>query len=231
MYFITTAGSIDYVGNVGDQIILSDTSIVNINETNQVITFTAPAGTHKVVLVDVVDRNNYVSIGNEALVELVNFPTLSSVTRFNFTTFEYRELPNLIKVPTTLPSNITELRNMFIGATSFNQDISMWDTSNVTDMSYMFEGTPFNQPIGSWDVSNVIDMHGMFIRTTSFNQPLNNWNTSKVIDMGDMFNHATSFNQDLSQWCVPLILSLPGGFNFEGIILPENYPVWGTCPT
>jgi|TARA_B110000211_G_C13920582_1_gene482554 hypothetical protein len=35
--------------------------------------------------------------------------------------------------------------------------ISIWDTSEVTDMSGLFEaGDSFNQPIGDWDVSNVI---------------------------------------------------------------------------
>ena len=36
----------------------------------------------------------------------------------------------------------------------FNQDISSWDVSNVTDMRGMFERSSFNQDISSWDVSS-----------------------------------------------------------------------------
>jgi len=54
------------------------------------------------------------------------------------------------------------MKGMFCHS-SFNQDISKWNTSKVTDMSWMFERTPFNKPIGNWDVSNVTDMSWMFI--------------------------------------------------------------------
>ena len=59
------------------------------------------------------------------------------------------------------------MSKMFSGATSFNQDISNWNVTNVESMRWMFSGgikngvahtiennpTSFNQPIGKWDVS------------------------------------------------------------------------------
>ncbi|MBR2149102.1 MAG: BspA family leucine-rich repeat surface protein [Campylobacter sp.] len=46
---------------------------------------------------------------------------------------------------------------------SFNQPLDNWDVSNVTNMNNMFSGaTSFNQPLNDWDVSNVTNMSGMF---------------------------------------------------------------------
>ena len=54
---------------------------------------------------------------------------------------------------------------MFDSCYKFNQDISNWDVSNVTDMYAMFEGCrSFNQDISNWDVSKVkYNTHMFFI--------------------------------------------------------------------
>ena len=57
---------------------------------------------------------------------------------------------------------------MFYVATEFNGDIEDWNTSNVTDMAWMFRfASSFNQDIGSWDVSKVTDMSWMFYELIS----------------------------------------------------------------
>ena len=50
---------------------------------------------------------------------------------------------------------------MFGGAI-FNQDISCWDVSNVTDMRCMFHNSYFNHDISGWDVDNVEYYNNIF---------------------------------------------------------------------
>ena len=66
-------------------------------------------------------------------------------------------------------------------ATRLYGHINNWDVSNVTDMKNLFyRAISFNQPLNRWDVSNVTNMEGMFTSAKSFNQPLPEWSLSSV---------------------------------------------------
>ncbi|WP_018127040.1 BspA family leucine-rich repeat surface protein [Balneola vulgaris] len=124
---------------------------------------------------------------------------------------------------TSVTTGITDMSNLFRPVQvnlsgggkkyvfrDFNQDISSWDVSSVTNMAGMFSGriidyycephifygssfchgliaVPFNQDISNWDVSNVTNMSEMFLNATDFNQDISNWDVSKVTDMSRMF--------------------------------------------
>ncbi len=98
-------------------------------------------------------------------------------------------------------SNVTNMNGMFYAATAFNKPIGSWNTSKVTHMGYMFDlASSFNQPIGSWDISKVTNLEAMFFNATSFNQPIGSWNTSNVVSISGMFRNAKAFNQPIGSW-------------------------------
>ena len=97
-------------------------------------------------------------------------------------------------------SNVTNMKYLF-SSSPFNQDISNWDTSSVENMDGIFyEASAFNQDIGSWDTESVTNMHAMFFLASVFNQPIGSWNTALVENMQAMFQQAEAFNQDIGGW-------------------------------
>jgi surface protein len=189
----------------------------------------------------------------DKLVEVVSFGDLGLISLHQ----GFRSNSVLTKLPSSIPSTVTDMSFMFEFAAVFDQDLSSWDVSNVTDMSFMFRdavlfnngGQPlswgaktakvqkmqfmfgcrnrcdtwvgFNQDISSWDVSAVTNMANMFSQNKMFNQDISGWDVGAVTDFTQMFDRAYGFNQNLSGWNVnlPSILSKCQSFTLQ---VPPN---------
>ncbi len=113
-------------------------------------------------------------------------------------------------------SNVTAMFGVFSEAPLFNQDIGGWNVSNVTDMGAMFwQASSFDQDISSWDVSKVTRMVNMFSGAMAFNQNIGGWNVSSVDDMAYMFRAANSFDQNIGGWNVSNVSRMEGMFMFN----------------
>jgi len=118
------------------------------------------------------------------------------------------------------PSVFTDL-TAYLASSDFDEDISSWDVSSVTDMSNMFfNNDDFDQDISSWDVSSVTDMGSMFESASSFNQDISSWDTSSVTNMNSMFKNAAAFDQDISGWDVD---NVTDSTDFDGGTTNSNW--------
>jgi len=65
-------------------------------------------------------------------------------------------------------------------------------------MSNMFKGSAFNQDLSNWDVSAVTNMNWMFKDAKVFNQDLSSWDVSQVTSYTDFDTDATAWTN--SDW-------------------------------
>ncbi|WP_434329625.1 BspA family leucine-rich repeat surface protein [Mycoplasma capricolum subsp. capricolum] len=117
--------------------------------------------------------------------------------------YRLKQIPIHIRtVPKELPKHITSLNGVFKENISDKiEGIQHWDTSNITDMSNMFESAQwFDQDISNWNTSKVTNMSSMFYDAKLFNKNISKWDISHVTNISKMFWGASSFDQDLSKW-------------------------------
>ena len=130
-----------------------------------------------------------------------------------------------IEIKLTGISKIKDISGIFAGCKTLVSipNISKLNTSNITDMSSMFEycKIPFLLDISEWNTSNVINMSKMFFNceVSSAFPDISKWNTSNVKDMSYMFSVLkiqTSF-PDISKWNISSVANM--SFMFSGISL------------
>ncbi|HRZ06985.1 MAG TPA: BspA family leucine-rich repeat surface protein, partial [Candidatus Competibacteraceae bacterium] len=104
--------------------------------------------------------------------------------------------------------NVTDMTGVFYINSVFNRDISAWNLSKTRSTSYMFcASSAFNQNIAAWDVGNVINMVGMFYNSSAFNQNIAAWDVGNVINMVGMFYNSSAFNQNIAAWDVGNVIN------------------------
>ena len=72
------------------------------------------------------------------------------------------------------------MNSMFMRNANYNQDISNWDTSSVTNMDYMFYyAEDFDQDLSGLEIQNVSNMRDMLdgsgLSTSNYDATLNGW--------------------------------------------------------
>ena len=98
-------------------------------------------------------------------------------------------------------SNVTDMSYMFYESQATTLDLSNFNTSKVTDMSNMFLGSGATTlDLSNFNTSKVTSMGGMFQSSKIVNLDLSSFNTSKVTDMGSMFAESQATILDLSNF-------------------------------
>lgn len=114
-------------------------------------------------------------------------------------------------------SNVTDMRNMFNNCTKLTElDLSNFDTNNVTRMDYMFSSC-YNLTsidVSSFNTSNVTDMTNMFNSCNNLaTLDLSNFDTSKVTNMNMMFYYCVNLTSlDLSNWDTSKVTNIAYAF-------------------
>ena len=120
---------------------------------------------------------------------------------------------------------LLELINKLINERGNDADLNDIDTSEITDMSYMFTYSKFNGDISNWDVNNVKNMQEMFYNSkfSGKNGDISKWDVSNVNNMKYMFCYS-EFNVDISNWDVSNVKDM--SFMFTNTPLEKNPPKW-----
>lgn len=127
----------------------------------------------------------------------------SEETKYDFLAYQFL---GDIKIVPVMPINATSCFRMFAkfhgGVTSI--DFSKFNTCNIEDMCYMFEGSKYlvSLDLSNFNMENVKALHCMFRGCISLsNLVISNWSLNEVQKLYYMFEMCISLKKlDLSNW-------------------------------
>ena len=89
----------------------------------------------------------------------------------------------------------------FVKSKASSIDLSTWDTSNITNMAYMFrKNTTTSLDITPLNTAKVTNMEMMFSRSEATSLDFSGFDTSRVTNMHAMFSYIKQINLDLSSF-------------------------------
>ena len=97
-------------------------------------------------------------------------------------------------------------------------DFNCIDTSEITDMSYLFDdfknvNIKENFDVSRWNVSNVITMRNMFVNCKNFNCDLSEWDVSNVENISGIFSGCITFDyKSIENWNVSNVTNMENMF-------------------
>ena len=191
--------------SVNETLVLSSEEVTGQLQGN----FTADTSFNRVSQVPWVTTNNYSSTSNKSY----NVTTVNVAKEINPTSTAYW------------------FQGVGYNASTFNANLGKINTSQVTNMSYMFaytgqSATTWNiGDISDWNTSQVTNMSNMFqyagYNATTFTADLEKLNTSQVTNMSSMFqnagHNATTWDiGDLSTWDTSQVTDMSSMFSSSG---------------
>ena len=167
------------------------------------------------------------------------FSTTTTTYKLNGTTYTATSSPHSTSLTELGIETLTSCSQTFSGS-SITELTSFPDTSNVTNMSYMFYGCSglTELDLSGWDVSNVTNMYTMFYYCNNLIKlDLSGWDVSNVTNMRDMFRNCFKIRSiNVSGWDISNVTSYSNMFSgctslrelIIGDVSEEIYNKWCT---